>query len=81
MKNQWRRFHYMAISDTRQRIMPTMRDREMGQPLAYPEAVLLTKASNPRFQGEVYLSFCIRLPVWIDMDDVFSFFFSTGFLV
>ncbi|MED6132087.1 hypothetical protein PIB30_015874 [Stylosanthes scabra] len=47
------RFTYMAVSDTRQRMMPTMRDRETGQILAYPEAVLLTKPTNPQFRGEV----------------------------
>lgn len=47
------RFNYMAISDNRQRSMPTMRDRERGQILAYPEAVLLTKPTNPEFRGEV----------------------------
>ena len=43
----------MAISDERQRSMPTMRDRETGQILAYPEAVLLTRPINPEFRGEV----------------------------
>ncbi|XP_027360984.1 rhamnogalacturonate lyase B-like isoform X2 [Abrus precatorius] len=47
------RFHYMAISDTRRREMPSVRDRETGQPLAYPEAILLTRSSNPKFRGEV----------------------------
>ncbi|KAL3036638.1 hypothetical protein AAZX31_01G020700 [Glycine max] len=47
------RFHYMAISDARQRNMPSMRDRLSGQSLAYPEAVLLTHASEPQFKGEV----------------------------
>ncbi|XP_057415378.1 uncharacterized protein LOC130710212 isoform X2 [Lotus japonicus] len=47
------RFNYMAISDARQRLMPTMRDRETGQILAYPEAVLLTRPTNPEFKGEV----------------------------
>ncbi|KAH1154619.1 hypothetical protein AAZX31_18G137800 [Glycine max] len=47
------RFNYMAISDERQRSMPTMRDRETGQILAYPEAVLLTRPINPEFRGEV----------------------------
>lgn len=50
------RFNYMAISDTRQRRMPCFRDRESGEPLAYPEAVLLTHPSNPQFQGEVVTS-------------------------
>ncbi|KAG4399641.1 hypothetical protein AAZX31_08G266800 [Glycine max] len=47
------RFNYMAISDERQRNMPTMRDREAGQILAFPEAVLLTRPISPKFRGEV----------------------------
>ncbi|CAI8595524.1 unnamed protein product [Vicia faba] len=47
------RFNYMAISDTRQRKMPSNRDRETGQQLAYPEAVQLRNPSNPEFKGEV----------------------------
>ncbi|KAL2344436.1 hypothetical protein Fmac_005721 [Flemingia macrophylla] len=47
------RFNFMAISKERQRSMPTMRDRETGQVLAYPEAVLLTRPTNPEFRGEV----------------------------
>ncbi|KAK7307278.1 hypothetical protein VNO77_40195 [Canavalia gladiata] len=47
------RFHYMAVSNTRQRLMPTPNDRKTGQPLAYPEAVLLTHPSNPQFKGQV----------------------------
>ncbi|KAL5063332.1 hypothetical protein RYX36_025069 [Vicia faba] len=46
-------FKYMAISDTRQRSMPAMKDRLTGQILAYPEAVLLTKPIDPQFRGEV----------------------------
>ncbi|XP_028754581.1 probable rhamnogalacturonate lyase B [Neltuma alba] len=52
-KLQEDRFHYMAISDTRQRYMPTMEDRKRGKTLAYPEAVLLTNPSNEIFKGEV----------------------------
>ncbi|XP_028769118.1 rhamnogalacturonate lyase B-like isoform X1 [Neltuma alba] len=52
-KLQEHRFHYMAVSDNRQRFMPTMEDRESGQVLAYPEAVLLTLPSNEDFKGEV----------------------------
>ncbi|XP_044509893.1 probable rhamnogalacturonate lyase B isoform X2 [Mangifera indica] len=52
-KLQKDRFHYMAISDKRQRIMPMPEDRETGQPLAYPEAVLLTKPINTELKGEV----------------------------
>ncbi|KAF1861761.1 hypothetical protein Lal_00026198 [Lupinus albus] len=46
-------FHYMAISDTRQRNMPTIRDIKTGEKLAYPEAVRITHASKPEFMGEV----------------------------
>ncbi|KAF5454361.1 hypothetical protein F2P56_024033 [Juglans regia] len=47
-------FHYMAISDKKRRIMPTPLDRKRGQPLAYPEAVLLSNTtSNPELRGEV----------------------------
>ncbi|KAK4744715.1 hypothetical protein SAY87_011027 [Trapa incisa] len=46
-------FHYMAISDERQRIMPMPEDRETGLPLAYPEAVLLTNPTNPDLRGEI----------------------------
>jgi len=47
------RFHYMAISDERQRIMPMPVDRETGKVLDYKEAVLLTKPTNPNLKGEV----------------------------
>lgn len=47
------RFQYMALSDTRQRIMPRASDRDHGLKLAYPEAVLLTNPSNPDLRGEV----------------------------
>ncbi|KAF5943214.1 hypothetical protein HYC85_020856 [Camellia sinensis] len=48
-----KRFQYMAISDERQRIMPTPQDREAGLVLDYPEAVMLTNPSNPELVGEV----------------------------
>ncbi|XP_022962664.1 uncharacterized protein LOC111463085 [Cucurbita moschata] len=47
------KFHYMAISDDRQRIMPTQLDRMTGQRLAYAEAVLITQPTNPDLKGEV----------------------------
>ncbi|XP_015579690.2 probable rhamnogalacturonate lyase B isoform X1 [Ricinus communis] len=47
------KFHFMAVSDDRQRIMPMPEDRATGQPLAYPEAVLLTRPTNPELRGEV----------------------------
>lgn len=43
----------MAISDDRQRIMPTADDRESGKVLAYKEAVLLTNPRDSRLKGEV----------------------------
>lgn len=47
----------MAMSDNRQRYMPLPDDRtaERGQPLAYPEAVLLVNPVEPEFKGEVFL--------------------------
>ena len=53
LKSMLVRFRYMAISDDRQRIMPSTRDRTKGKKLAYPEAVLLTNPSNPELKGEV----------------------------
>ena len=47
----------MAVSDSRQRVMPTMDDRNNGDPLAYPEAVLLTNPANEKLRGEVFLPF------------------------
>eukprot|EP01018_Ginkgo_biloba_P036808 Gb_00786 [translate_table: standard] len=48
------KFHYMAIADNRQRIMPMPDDRLPGrcQQLAYAEAVLLTNPINPDLKGE-----------------------------
>ncbi|RAL45761.1 hypothetical protein DM860_009625 [Cuscuta australis] len=46
-------FHYMAVSDDRRRFMPTPQDRQTGQKLDYPEAVLLTRPSMPGLRGEV----------------------------
>ncbi|KAL8152956.1 hypothetical protein V2J09_010716 [Rumex salicifolius] len=47
------RFHYMAVSDERQRIMPMPQDRDSGHPLAFKEAVLLTNPINTSLRGEV----------------------------
>ncbi|VFQ62268.1 unnamed protein product [Cuscuta campestris] len=49
------KFHYMAMADNRQRFMPLPEDRSTGrgQPLAYPEAVLLLNPVEPLFKGEV----------------------------
>lgn len=45
----------MAVSDDRQRYMPLPDDRlpERGEPLAFPEAVLLINPIEPEFKGEV----------------------------
>ncbi|KAG6513808.1 hypothetical protein ZIOFF_024145 [Zingiber officinale] len=49
------KFHYMAIADNRQRVMPMLQDRspKRSQKLAYPEAVILVKPTNPALRGEV----------------------------
>ncbi|CAM6087084.1 unnamed protein product [Calypogeia fissa] len=49
------RFHYMAIADDKQRVMPSPDDRMPNrcQELAYPEAVLLVRPGDPSLQGEV----------------------------
>lgn len=43
----------MAISEHKQRIMPTMTDRDRGKVLDYKEAVLITNTTDPTLQGEV----------------------------
>ncbi|XP_015057396.1 probable rhamnogalacturonate lyase B [Solanum pennellii] len=52
-KLQENMFHYMAVSDERQRVMPTSMDRKKGQVLDYKEAVHLTNSTNPDLNGEV----------------------------
>ncbi|KAL6012682.1 hypothetical protein ACLOJK_003171 [Asimina triloba] len=49
------KFHYMATSDERQRMMPMPEDRNppRGRPLAFQEAVLLVNPINPDLRGEV----------------------------
>ncbi|KAL6518615.1 hypothetical protein OROGR_019117 [Orobanche gracilis] len=69
-KLQHNLFQYMAVSDDRQRIMPTTEDREKGQVLDYPEAVLLTNPSNSFLRGEdnnVHGWICSNPPIgfWI----------------
>ncbi|XP_015086894.1 uncharacterized protein LOC107029989 [Solanum pennellii] len=53
IQNPIAQFSYMAISDERQRIMPTAQDRAMGRQLDYKEAVLLTGPSTSFLKGEV----------------------------
>ncbi|KAG5080959.1 hypothetical protein AAZX31_02G202200 [Glycine max] len=49
------KFHYMAVSDDRQRFMPLPDDRlpGRGKELVPPEAVLLVNPVEPDFKGEV----------------------------
>ncbi|XP_031473350.1 uncharacterized protein LOC116245889 isoform X2 [Nymphaea colorata] len=79
-------FHYMAIADDRQRIMPMPDDRlpGRGQPLAYPEAVLLVNPINPDLKGEVddkYQYSCDnednRVHGWISSDPPIGFWCIT----
>ncbi|KAK9053714.1 hypothetical protein SSX86_024788 [Deinandra increscens subsp. villosa] len=71
------RFHYMSMSDDRQRYMPLPNDRsqDRGRPLAYPEAVLLVNPIEPEFKGEVddkYQYSCgtedLKVHGWISTD-------------
>ncbi|CAN1288826.1 Rhamnogalacturonate lyase, partial [Linum perenne] len=50
-----KRFHYMAVGDTRQRFMPLPDDRlpERCRELDFPEAVLLVNPVEPEFKGQV----------------------------
>lgn len=71
------KFHYMAMADNRQRLMPLPDDRlpGRGKELVPPEAVLLVNPIEPEFQGEVddkyqYSSENINLKVhgWISAE-------------
>lgn len=84
-KLQKAKFHYMAVSDERQRVMPMPEDRVTGEPLAYPEAVLLTKPVNPELKGEVddkYQYSCETrnnfLHGWISEDPATGFWIITA---
>ncbi|KAL2498990.1 Rhamnogalacturonate lyase family protein [Abeliophyllum distichum] len=75
-KLQENKFHFMAMSDKRQRIMPMPSDRETGSVLEYREAVLLTNPTNPTLKGEVddkYLYSCDnkdnKVHGWISIND------------
>ncbi|GFQ03724.1 rhamnogalacturonate lyase [Phtheirospermum japonicum] len=52
-KLQHNLFQYMAVSDDRQRLMPTTRDRKKSRVLAYQEAVRLKHPTNYFLAGEV----------------------------
>ncbi|KAI3806674.1 hypothetical protein L1987_22587 [Smallanthus sonchifolius] len=76
------KFHYMAMSDDRQRYMPLPDDRspDRGKPLAYPEAVLLVNPVEPELKGEVddkYQYSCetkdLKVHGWISTDPPVGF--------
>ncbi|KZV28885.1 Rhamnogalacturonate lyase family protein [Dorcoceras hygrometricum] len=76
------KFHYMALADNRQRYMPLPDDRlpGRGQPLAYPEAVLLVNPVDPGLKGEVddkYQYSCdnkdLKVHGWISVDPSVGF--------
>ncbi|XP_048424250.1 uncharacterized protein LOC103938556 [Pyrus x bretschneideri] len=80
------KFQFMAISDDRQRFMPTTEDRsgDHARTLAYREAVLLTNPSNPEFKEEVddkyqYSSDVkdIKVHGWISTDDAIGLWMIT----
>ncbi|XP_062164113.1 probable rhamnogalacturonate lyase B [Alnus glutinosa] len=76
------KFHYMALADNRQRYLPLPDDRlpPRGQPLAYPEAVLLVNPVEPELKGEVDDKYQysndnqnIRVHGWISTDPPVGF--------
>ncbi|GAB2254181.1 hypothetical protein Droror1_Dr00021990 [Drosera rotundifolia] len=84
-KLQRSKFRYMAVSDEIQRIMPMPKDRKFGQLLKYPEAVLLTNATNPDHRGEEddkYQYSCetkdCKLHGWISFDPPIGFWVITA---
>ncbi|XP_027077179.2 uncharacterized protein [Coffea arabica] len=83
-KLQHDKFHYMAVSDVKQRLMPQPVDRQTGQVLDFPEAVLLTKPVDPIFKGEVddkYFyagdNFDNRVYGWVCSDPTIGFWMIT----
>lgn len=54
------RFHYMAITDEKQRVMPMPEDLlpGRGKTLIVPESVLLVNPINTDLKGEVLLTIC-----------------------
>ncbi|GAB2279282.1 hypothetical protein Dimus_013927, partial [Dionaea muscipula] len=84
-KLQMSKFHYMAISEKIQRVMPKPQDRRSGRVLNYAEAVLLTNATDPDLRGEVddkYQYSCesedCKLHGWISFDPPIGFWLITA---
>lgn len=72
----------MAVEDNRQRYMPLSDDRlpGRGQPLDYPEAVLLVDPVEPDFKGEVFNFTKFDTLIKINkFEDTFFFFFFFQF--
>lgn len=81
------KFSYMAMADTKQRVMPFPEDRmpSFCEQLAYPEAVLLKSPKNPDLRGEVddkYQYSCDnkenRVHGWISMKPLVGFWIITA---
>ncbi|KAK8500696.1 hypothetical protein V6N12_074555 [Hibiscus sabdariffa] len=80
------RFRFIALSDSRQRIMPSTDDRSSSRArtLAFKEAVVLTNPSDPQLKGEVDDKYQYstenkdnKLHGWISDDDVIGFWIIT----
>ncbi|CAK9156014.1 unnamed protein product [Ilex paraguariensis] len=82
-KLQGSRFHYMALSDDRQRTMASPEDRRAGKVLGYKEAVLLPDSVNPAIKGvdDKYQYSCDnkdnRVHGWISSDPQVGFWVIT----
>ncbi|XP_022752049.1 probable rhamnogalacturonate lyase B [Durio zibethinus] len=77
------KFRFMALSDTRQRIMPSAGDRGY-QTLAYREAMILTNPLDPQLRGEIEDKYQYstenkdnKLHGWISDDDAVGFWIIT----
>ncbi|KAK2996013.1 hypothetical protein RJ640_013903, partial [Escallonia rubra] len=74
-----KRFHYMALSDDRQKFMPSPWDRAAGEVLDYPEAVHLTNSADSDINGvdDKYQYSCDnkdgRVSGWVSTDKSVGF--------
>ncbi|KAK3017898.1 hypothetical protein RJ639_005204 [Escallonia herrerae] len=74
-----KRFHYMALSDDRQKFMPSPWDRAAGEVLDYPEAVHLTNSVDSDINGvdDKYQYSCdnkdSRVSGWVSTDKSVGF--------
>ncbi|XP_024533891.1 probable rhamnogalacturonate lyase B [Selaginella moellendorffii] len=79
-------FDFMAISDTKQRVMPYPQDRypQNSETLAYKEAVILVNPKNPNLKGEVDDKYqysgenrSTKVHGWISFDPLVGFWMIT----